>query len=180
MKWRKSPARAAAEGQARQLPLALQPLKNGYLALAPRERNMVLAAATVVTLAVLWWVLLAPALGTLKRVNSERAELDAQWQHMLSLQHEAQASHPAGEGRPVAPIGIVDQHLGVRLGMALDEAGQMALLVALIQHVAAHDDVEASLHRCGIGPLGRVTRGQQQRGHDGEHAHHPATPSPPA
>jgi general secretion pathway protein M len=128
MKWRKSPARAAAEGQARQLPLALQPLKNGYLALAPRERNMVLAAATVVALAVLWWVLLAPALGTLKRVNSERAELDAQWQHMLSLQHEAQALQAQPKPSPEAARQALEASVSAQFGDAakLQWAGDRA------------------------------------------------------
>ena len=118
MKWRKSPAAPAAEGQARPLPPALQKLKDGYLALAPRERNMVLAAATVVVLALLWWVLLAPALGTLKRVNSERAQLDAAWQRMLSLQHEAQALQAQPKPSPEAARQALEARVSAQFGEA--------------------------------------------------------------
>ena len=41
-------------------------LQDRWKALAPREQNLVLAAATVVALALLWWVAVAPALGTLR------------------------------------------------------------------------------------------------------------------
>ena len=117
MKWRKSPA-LAAEGQPRQLPPALQKLKDGYLALAPRERNMVLAAGTVVVLAVLWWVLLAPALGTLKRVNSERSQLDSQWQRMLSLQQEAQALQTQPKLSPEAARQALEASVSSQFGEA--------------------------------------------------------------
>ena len=128
MRWRKSPA--AAEGQPRQLPPVLQKLKNGYLALAPRERNMVLAAGTVVILALLWWVLLAPALGTLKRVGSERAQLDAQWQRMLSLQQEAQALQAQPKVSPEAARQALEASVSAQFGDAakLQWAGDRANL----------------------------------------------------
>ena len=39
-------------------------LQARWKALAPREQSLVLAAAGVALLALLWWVALAPALGT--------------------------------------------------------------------------------------------------------------------
>jgi general secretion pathway protein M len=91
MNWRKTPSRAPQGSEARKLPPWLKKTRDAYAALAPRERTMVLAAAIVVGLAVLWWVLLAPALATLARVDAERAGLDAQWQQLMGLQQEAQA-----------------------------------------------------------------------------------------
>ena len=65
-------------------------LKDRWKALAPREQNLVLAASTVVALALLWWVAVAPALGTLRAAPARHAALDAQLQRMQSLQAEAQ------------------------------------------------------------------------------------------
>ena len=58
-------------------------------ALAPREQTLAIAAAAVIALALLWWVLLAPALQTLRNSAAHHAELDAQLQHMQALQAEA-------------------------------------------------------------------------------------------
>jgi len=73
-------------GPARSLALALQAR---WRALARREQTLVLAAAGVVALALLWWVALAPALQTLRTAPARHAALDAQLQHMQSLQAEA-------------------------------------------------------------------------------------------
>lgn len=59
--------------------------------LALREKAMLAAAAALVAFALLWWVALAPALGTLRGAESQHRELDAQLQHMLRLQSQAQA-----------------------------------------------------------------------------------------
>lgn len=64
-------------------------LRERWAALAPRERTLLLAAATVVGLALLWWGLLAPALQTLRGSAARHAALDAQLQHMQALQAEA-------------------------------------------------------------------------------------------
>ncbi len=59
--------------------------------LPPREQRLVMVAATVVTLALLWWVALAPALRTLAGAPAEHAQLDAQLQQMTNLQTQARA-----------------------------------------------------------------------------------------
>lgn len=61
-----------------------------WAALAPREQRGVQLAAMLVAALLLWWVLLAPALGTLKRAPSQLAALDAQLEVMLGLQARAQ------------------------------------------------------------------------------------------
>jgi general secretion pathway protein M len=68
-----------------------QALRNFWDRLAPREKSMVLAAGTLVAAALLWWVLLAPALQTLRNADQQHAELDTQLQKMRGLQTEAQA-----------------------------------------------------------------------------------------
>jgi general secretion pathway protein M len=59
--------------------------------LAPREKAAVLAAALLVGAALVWWVVLGPALQTLRSADRQHAELDAQLQKMRTLQAEAQA-----------------------------------------------------------------------------------------
>jgi general secretion pathway protein M len=66
-------------------------LKARWAALEARERRMVLVAATLVALALLWWIALAPALRTLSAAPAEHAQLDAELQQMASLQNRAKA-----------------------------------------------------------------------------------------
>jgi general secretion pathway protein M len=57
----------------------------------PREKALMRAAAALLTLALLWWVAIAPALRTLREVQTQGPALQAQWQTMLQLQARAQA-----------------------------------------------------------------------------------------
>lgn len=59
--------------------------------LAPREKIMVGAAVALVALAVLWWLLVAPALAVLRTADAEHRRLDTQIGRMRSLQQQAQA-----------------------------------------------------------------------------------------
>lgn len=68
-----------------------QALQARWNALAPRERMLVLAAAGLVGLALLWWVALAPAFATLRGAEAQRRELDAQLAQMQRLQAQARA-----------------------------------------------------------------------------------------
>lgn len=71
-------------------PFTPSALGQAWQRLARREQTLVLAAASVVGLALLWWVLLAPALRTLQGAGAQHERLDAQLQHMQALQAEAQ------------------------------------------------------------------------------------------
>lgn len=59
--------------------------------LEQREQRIILAAAALVMLALLWWVALAPALRTLSSAPAEHARLEAQLQRMAQLQAQAKA-----------------------------------------------------------------------------------------
>lgn len=48
---------------------ALAALRAHWARMAPREQSLVLAAAAVLGLALLWWVLLAPALQQLRGID---------------------------------------------------------------------------------------------------------------
>ena len=66
-----------------------QALRAHWASLAPREQTLVLAAAAIVSLALLWWLLLAPALAQLRASPQRHAAIDAQLQQMQTLQAEA-------------------------------------------------------------------------------------------
>jgi general secretion pathway protein M len=65
-------------------------LRARWDALVPRERMLVAGAVTLVVLLLAWFVLLSPALVTLRSAATERTALDAQLQRMLGLQAQAQ------------------------------------------------------------------------------------------
>lgn len=66
-------------------------LRARWEALAPREQALVAAAGVLVALALLWWVALAPAIGTLRAAEEQHRTLDAQLLQMRRLQAQAQA-----------------------------------------------------------------------------------------
>ena len=99
-----------------------QALRAHWASLAPREQTLVLAAAAIVSLALLWWLLLAPALAQLRASPARHAALDAQLQQMQALQ--AQALHlkdiPRPTGNETLPV------LWRSLGQQLSAGTQMS------------------------------------------------------
>ena len=69
----------------------LAPLRARWTQLDSRERTLVFAAVSVVSVALLWWVGISPALNTLRQADAQRSGLTAQVQKMQSLQAQAQA-----------------------------------------------------------------------------------------
>ena len=59
--------------------------------LAPREKSLLGAALAVIALALVWQLVLAPSLRTLRAATAQGLALDAQLQHMQSLQAQAKA-----------------------------------------------------------------------------------------
>lgn len=66
-------------------------LQARWRALAGREQSLVLIAAAVMGLALLWSLALAPALAQLRRSTAQHAQVDGQIQRMQMLQAQAQA-----------------------------------------------------------------------------------------
>ena len=81
---------------------ALQPLNARWARVAPREKKLVLLAAGLLLAALLWLLILAPALATLRSADAQARTLDAQLQHMQLLQAQAQALQKQ------APLGFDD------------------------------------------------------------------------
>lgn len=120
-----------------------------WTGLAARERQALLFAASTLGLALAWWLLLAPALQTLRQAPAQHATLDQQLLHMQRLQSEAlrmQARLPAP--RAAAPGALpapkpdiarslqesVSQQLGAGAQLVLQ--GERAQLT--LKNVAAH------------------------------------------
>lgn len=59
--------------------------------LADRERRLVLIALTLVAAAALWWLGLAPALGSLRSADARHRQVDTQLQQMQALQAQAKS-----------------------------------------------------------------------------------------
>ena len=68
---------------------ATHPLRQRWQALDSRERRGVLLAASVVVLAALWWLAIAPVLHTWRSAPADHQRLDAQLAQMQKLQTEA-------------------------------------------------------------------------------------------
>ena len=73
------------------IPAVLTPLQARWRALDQREQTLVRSAAMLLGLVLLWGVLVAPALRTLRQADAQQRSLDGQLQRMQSLQAQAQA-----------------------------------------------------------------------------------------
>jgi len=69
----------------------LKTLQMRWHSVSPREQRLVVLGGVFVSLALLWWLALAPALAVLKAAPAQHRALDAQLQHMLRLQAQAKA-----------------------------------------------------------------------------------------
>lgn len=66
-------------------------LQARWNATSPREQRWLIVALSLVLLALLWWLAIAPALSTLKVAKAQRAELSAQLLKMQRMQAQAKA-----------------------------------------------------------------------------------------
>ena len=69
---------------------ALAPLRQRWTRLAQREQNLVLMAGSIVLLALVWWIALAPALHSLRTAPARHAAADRELQTMLQMQAQAE------------------------------------------------------------------------------------------
>ena len=85
-------------------PSPLQRARSGvaawYGALAERERRLVLVAALIVGLALLWWLAIAPAWQTLRAAPARHAALDAQLARMQQLAQTTEGLRAGSTGQP--------------------------------------------------------------------------------
>lgn len=69
----------------------LMQLQTRWRSVSPREQRWVLFAGVLASLALLWWLALAPALAVLKAAPAQHRALDVQLQQMQRLQAQAKA-----------------------------------------------------------------------------------------
>lgn len=96
----------------------MAPLQARWRSLARREQTLLMAAGAVVGVAVLWWLLMAPALQTLRTAPARHAELDTQLQHMQALQAEAQQLQAVPRARSGDAVRTLQASVAQRLGAA--------------------------------------------------------------
>lgn len=70
---------------------ALSPLQARWRAFDQREQTLIRSALFLLGLALVWWLLVAPPMRTLRQADTEQRSLDLQWQKMQSLQAQARA-----------------------------------------------------------------------------------------
>lgn len=142
----------------------LATLSSRWAALAARERALSAVAATLVALALIWWLGFAGPLQTLRNAESRHAALDAQLSHMRSLQTQAlsmqsQPRMTAEESRRILEE-LVRQRLGpaAQLAAAGDRvtvtlraapADVLALWLTQVRVNARAQPIEARLTRSG-------------------------------
>ena len=109
----------------------LQTVRLRWGMLGARDRYGVYLVAAVIGLAVLWWLLLAPALRTLRSADAEHHRLDAQLQRMQGLQARAQALQAQPKTKRDDAVRALDQTVKQRLGAnaQVNVTGEQATLM---------------------------------------------------
>jgi general secretion pathway protein M len=98
----------------------LTTLQTRWQSVSLREQRMVMLAGGLTSLALLWWLALAPALAVLKAAPAQHRALDAQLQHMQRLQAQAKAL----QAKPVLSADETRRALDAALA-SLGSAAQM-------------------------------------------------------
>lgn len=105
------------------------PLSARWQQLSPRERAAVVLAAALVAGALIWWLLLAPALTVLRQADERQARWTAQWDQVQALAAQARALRADGTPPPpreasVRALEQATQALGptARLSLQGDQA----------------------------------------------------------
>jgi len=91
-------------------------LKARWEGLAAREKMLTVAAAALVAVALVWLVLLGPALATLRSAETQRRALDEQLRQMQLLQAQAQALQAQPKQNHDDAVRLLELSVRQRLG----------------------------------------------------------------
>ena len=91
-------------------------LKARWQGLAAREKMLTVAAAALIAVALVWLVLLGPALGTLRSAETQRRALDEQLRQMQLLQAQAQALQAQPKQNHDDAVRLLELSVRQRLG----------------------------------------------------------------
>jgi general secretion pathway protein M len=148
-------------------------VRQWWQGLARRERRLIATAAVLVSLALLWWVALAPALGTLRRAPAQIDAAEAQLQQMQRLATEARdlrAVTPVPADQAANVLKAATARLGDKGRLSL-QGDRAVLTVAGVSSMALRDwlaearsgararTIEANLSRGTTGLTGTVVVG---------------------
>ena len=98
--------------------MKMQDLRARWNTLAPREQRLVAAAAALLAVALLWWVALGPALGTLRGAQAQHEALDTQLLQMRRLQSQARAMQAQPRQGHEEAMRQLEQSIRQQLGVA--------------------------------------------------------------
>lgn len=143
----------------------LTTLQTRWRSVSPREQRLVMLAGVLISLALLWWLALAPALAVLKVAPAQHQLLDAQLQHMLRLQAQAKALQaqpvlPADQARQALDAALAALGSGAQMNVQIDRvtvtlkavsASAMAQWLATVRQNAHTAPIEAHLLRNPVG-----------------------------
>ncbi len=96
-----------------------------WAALASRERVLVGSAATLIFVAVLWWVAISPALTQISTARAAAPALDAQWQLMRAQAQEAaslKSQRQLGYDESLRSLETSVKSLGAGAALSVNEA----------------------------------------------------------
>jgi general secretion pathway protein M len=128
-----------------------------------RERRLLALAAAVVTLALLWWVGLAPPLRMLRQADQQRAALQAQTRQMRQLGREAEALKSMPRITQTEALRALETAVQQRLGASarLTVAGERATVTLKDAPAAglAHWLTDARVNARSTPIEARLTRG---------------------
>jgi general secretion pathway protein M len=93
-----------------------QQLQAHWATLAPRERALVGGAAAIVVLALAWWILLGPAIATLRGAEAQHRALDAQVAQMQRLAAQAKAMQALPRQNPDEAMRQLEAAIREQLG----------------------------------------------------------------
>lgn len=96
----------------------VKPLQARWATLAPRERALVAGTATLVALALLWWIALGPAIATLREADAQHRALDAQLAHMQRLRADAKAMQALPRQNPDEAMRQLEAAIRQQLGVS--------------------------------------------------------------
>lgn len=97
-------------------------LKSRWESLGPREKAWVAGVGALLAVVIVWLIALAPALATLRTAEAQHRALDAQLQHMRSLQTQAQALQAQPKQSHDEALRMLELSLRERLGTSARSA----------------------------------------------------------
>lgn len=153
--------RASLQNQTPQAVATL--LRQRWQALAPRERRLLSIAVLVILLALLWWVLLAPAIATLRSASTEHQRLDQQLAEMQALETQARQLQGGTRLTSTQAMQQVESSFAQQLGKSATMAQQGDRVTITLTNAAAAPlqqwlaQVRANAHAVPIDL--RITRG---------------------